>query len=85
MNIEVVRGHSNRFYYVEKSSETYFLCELAIKFRDKEKMWKHQTSTIFSSSYGKILALELDRDYPRKSDSFWNQGGELDLGKNVKN
>ena len=39
MNIPVLRGYNNRFFYVEKSSETYFLCELVIKFRSKEKQW----------------------------------------------
>ena len=35
MNIDIVRGYNNRFFYVEKSSEAFFLCELAVKFREK--------------------------------------------------
>ena len=80
------RGYNNSFFYVEKSSETYIVCELTLEYRCKERQWIWKTSPIYNSSFGKIIAMELDTGYSKKNDSFWSKkDGTLEVGKHVAN
>ena len=41
IKIDMVRGVNNRFFFVtkEKSSETYFVYSIWLRFKTKESMW----------------------------------------------
>lgn len=73
----LLRGFNNHFFYAEKdkSSETFSVFELDISLKEKENQWVRSNKKIYQASGGKILAIELDRDYPLESDSFWSQEG----------
>lgn len=85
VNLGLYRGYNNCFFYVEKSSDTYMLCELALAYKHKEKQWAWKTQTIFASSYGQIVAFQLDLNHTKHTDSFWNKKGELSFDKQVPN
>ena len=83
--MDLLRGYNNRFFYIEKNSESYLISELVIGFRSKENQWTHKTSTIFSSSYGRILALQLDHNNAKKTDTFWSKESILEFNNKVSN
>ena len=80
-------GSNNKFFYIEKqnSSETYYVWQITIDYREKDHYWNADIKPIYQSYGGMILALELDYDYPREVDSYWNNRGELIQGKNIAN
>ena len=83
IKIEMVRGVNNRFFFVakEKSSETYFVYSIWLRFRPKESQWNLYLRNIHTSTTGNIIALVKDQDYPKEGDSYWTYNGDLKVQK----
>ena len=67
------------------SSETHYIFVIVLKFRTREKQWNLRPRPIYSSSTGSILSIEHDKDYPNECDSYWTNGGDLKIDKEVIN
>ena len=87
LKISFIRGHSNRFFYVERelSSETDSIFVIVLKFRKKENNVSLKPRPIYTSTTGKILAMELDQVFQKETDSYWTYGQELITGKEILN
>ena len=83
MKIDLIRGLNNRFFFVakEKSSETYFVYCIYLRFRVRENQWNVSTRQIHISTTGSIVALVKDQDYPKEIDSYWNYNNEIKIYK----
>ena len=83
IKIEMVRGINNRYFFVvkEKSSETYFVYVIVMRFRSKESQWNIYPRNIYTSTTGTIIALVKDQDYPKEIDSYWTYNGDLKVLK----
>lgn len=79
VKVDLIRGLNNRFFFVtkEKSSETYFVYCIFLRFRVRENQWNVLTQQVYISTTGSIIAVVKDQDYPKEIDSYWTYSNEI--------
>ena len=81
IKLDLLRGHSNRFFFAEreKSSETDIINVIVLKFKRKENQWNVRPRTIYTSTTGRILNFKIEDNYPKETDSYWSYGNTLEV------
>lgn len=87
IKIELLRGHSNRFFFAERelSSETDVINAIVLRFKRKDNQWTCRPRTIYTSTTGKILTFKLEENYPKDTDSYWSYDNSLEVNKEILN